>query len=74
MDVSPFPVPRAGYGTHTLPSDVLPPNSGLTQYECGRMKPLLCAKQSSTGNLRLKPKEVLTYYQSQYLHMHNIRK
>jgi hypothetical protein len=32
---------------HLLSSNVLPPNSGLTQYECGRMKPLLCAKQSS---------------------------
>jgi hypothetical protein len=33
-------------------------NSGFTQYECGRMKPLLCAKQSlqqvsSSQNLRI---------------------
>ncbi len=35
--------------TRWLPSNVPSPNLGLTQYECGRMKPLLCAKQSSTG-------------------------
>jgi hypothetical protein len=34
---------------HLLPSSVLQPNSGLTQYECGHMKPLVCAKQSSTS-------------------------
>jgi hypothetical protein len=32
-----------------LPSNIPPPNLGLIQYECGRMKPLLCAKQSSRG-------------------------
>ncbi len=43
----PLPVPRAGYAFAT--SNVPKPNSGLTQYECGRMKPFLCAEQSWTG-------------------------
>jgi hypothetical protein len=32
-----------------LPSNIPPPNLGLIQCECVRMKPLLCAKQSSRG-------------------------
>jgi hypothetical protein len=47
LDISPrlYQVPA----TRLLPSNVPTPNSGLKQYECGCMKPLLCAKQSSTG-------------------------